>query len=59
MHIRELARESGLSYPTLWNLYHEKTTMVSLNTIDQICKALEVQVGDLFEYVEEEPKKKR
>jgi putative transcriptional regulator len=57
MHIRDLERRSGVSYHTLWALYHEKSTMVSLNTIDQICRALSIQVGDLFEYVEVEEKK--
>lgn len=60
MHILELAKVSGVSYPTLWSLYHEKTTRIDFNTINAICKALVVQVGDLFEYVEmgEKPKKK-
>ncbi|MGE5443319.1 MAG: helix-turn-helix domain-containing protein, partial [Ignavibacteriales bacterium] len=39
------------------NLYHEKTARIDFNTIDAICKALSVQVGDLFEYVETEEKK--
>jgi putative transcriptional regulator len=57
IHIRELAHNTGISYPTLWNLYHEKTTRIDFNTIDAICKALTLQVGELFEYVEIEQKK--
>jgi DNA-binding Xre family transcriptional regulator len=31
--------------------------MINFNTIDQICRVLGVQVGNLFEYVETEEKK--
>jgi putative transcriptional regulator len=58
MHITELKRQSGVSYTTLSSLYHEKTSLISFNTIDAICRALGVQVGDLFEYVEESIPKK-
>jgi putative transcriptional regulator len=58
MHILELKRQTGLSYTTLSSLYHEKTSRIDFNTIDAICRALGVQVGDLFEYVEETLPKK-
>lgn len=57
MHILELQRQTKVSYTTLSNLYHEKTARIDFNTIDAICKALSVQVGHLFEYVETEEKK--
>ncbi len=53
MPILELKRRTDLSYVTLQNLYHEKTTGVAFDTIDKICKSLECDTGDLFEYVEE------
>lgn len=55
-HMRELARETGLSYYTVWALYHEKISRIEFKTIEAICKALGVQVGDLFEYIPEEKK---
>jgi putative transcriptional regulator len=60
MHIRELGRQARVSYMTLWNLYHEKTTRIDFNTIEQLCRTLSVQVGELLEYVTggEKPKKK-
>ncbi len=58
IHLRELARQTGLSYYTLWMLYHEKTKGIYFNVIAKICHALNIQVGDLFEYVEEEKKAK-
>ncbi len=61
MHLLELQRQTGIAYSTLHRLYHEKSIMISLSIIDQICKALGIQIGDLFEYVptEEKPKKTR
>ncbi len=53
MSVLELKRRTELSYVTLQNLYHEKTTGVTFDIIDKICKSLECNTGDLFEYVEE------
>jgi DNA-binding Xre family transcriptional regulator len=53
MPILELKRRTDLSYVTLQNLYHEKTSGVTFYTIDRICKSLECNTGDLLEYVEE------
>ncbi len=53
MPILELKRRTDLSYVTLHNLYHEKTTGVTFYTIDKICESLECDIDDLFEYVEE------
>ncbi len=53
MPILELKRRTALSYVTLQNLYHEKTTGVAFDTIDKICKGLECNTDDLFEYIEE------
>lgn len=57
IHILELKRQTDVSYTTLSNLYHEKTSRIDFNTIDQICRVLGVQVGDLFVYIETEEKK--
>ncbi len=59
MHILELQRQTEVSYTTLSNLYHEKTSRIDFNTIDQICRVLEVQVGDLLEYVPDQQKPKK
>ena len=56
---RELARQSRLSTFTINRIYNEEFTGLELLTIAALCKALGVQVGDLFEYVEEIPKQKK
>ena len=53
MSVLELRRETNLSYVTLTKLYHEKTTGVTFNTIDRICKSLECGMAERFEYIEE------
>ena len=50
MHITDLQRKTGLSYKTLHDLYHERTSRIDFNTIDLICRALDVEPGDLLKY---------
>jgi len=52
MYVLALKRQTNLSYVTLAKLYHEKTSGVTFDTIDRICKSLECNTGDLLEYVE-------
>ncbi|MGE5446336.1 MAG: helix-turn-helix domain-containing protein [Ignavibacteriales bacterium] len=54
-----LAKKAGLTYQALKPLYDETWKGIMRETIDALCKALGVQVGDLFEYVEREEKPKR
>ena len=51
MHISDLQKMTGITYATLWNLYHEKTSSVSFKVTDKICGALGITPGELFEYV--------
>ena len=53
MSVLALKRQTSLSYVTLANLYHEKTSGVTFKTIDRICGSLECSTGELFEYAEE------
>ena len=53
MSVLALKRQTDLSYVTLANLYHEKTSGVTFETIDRICRSLECNMGELFEYIEE------
>jgi len=53
MKLSELARLSGVSYQTLWKLYHDKTERADYATLDAICRTLDVGVGDILEYQRE------
>lgn len=50
MSIAELQRQTGLSYVTLHNLYSDKSTRIDFETLNKICRALNVQPGDILEY---------
>ena len=53
MSIAELQRQTGLSYVTLHGLYSDKTERIDFKTLDRICGALDVGVGDVLEYQRE------
>lgn len=50
MKVSELAKLSGVSYQTLWRLYHDKTERADFATLNAICAALGVEVGDVLKY---------
>ena len=53
MSIAELQRQTGLSYVTLHSLYSDKSTRIDFETLNKICRALNVQPGDILEYAPE------
>ena len=55
LKIQDVAARSGLAYTTVFALYHDKARRIDLATLDALCRTLRVQVGDLFEYVPDEP----
>jgi putative transcriptional regulator len=54
LSMQDVARQSGLSYGTVFALYHGKAQRIDLTTLDKLCRALDAQVGELFEYVPDE-----
>jgi putative transcriptional regulator len=48
----ELARISGLSTYTINKYYHENWKGIDEATLVKFCRALKMQVGELFEYVD-------
>ncbi|ACX51191.1 transcriptional regulator, XRE family [Ammonifex degensii KC4] len=57
--IRELERRSGVSLNTLLSLYHERAKGVTFDVLDRICKALDIQPGDLLVRVPDEGGEKK
>lgn len=51
----ELAQKVGISAANLSILKTGKAKAVRLTTLDAICKALECQPGDIFEYKPDDP----
>ncbi len=54
MGLTELANEVDITMANLSILKNNKAKAVRFSTLENICKALGCQPGDLLEYVEEE-----
>ena len=50
----ELARVAGVTRQTIFELYHDKTRVLKLDTLNKICWALECTIDDIFEYIPDE-----
>ena len=51
MKIADVARETGLHRNTVTLLYNETATRVDMESIDNLCKLFQCNVGDLFEFI--------
>ncbi|ROQ44164.1 putative transcriptional regulator [Marinobacter sp. 3-2] len=54
LKIVDVARETGVNRGTITRLYHETASRVELETIDALCRYLGCEVGDLFEFMDEQ-----
>ncbi|AGP47596.1 MULTISPECIES: helix-turn-helix domain-containing protein [unclassified Psychrobacter] len=55
MKVADLIRMTGISKSTVHKIYNEQTSRIDFDTMDKICEALDIEVGDLFTYVPNEP----
>ena len=51
IRMSELQKMTGLSHTTVINIYYDRSKNISFETIDKLCKALECNIQDLFEYI--------
>ena len=54
MSVQALCDKTGMSYNTALMLYRSASLRWDFKTIDNMCKALDCQPGDLIEYLPEE-----
>ena len=54
MGLTELAKEVDITMANLSILKNNKETAIRFSTLENICKALQCQPGDILEFVEEE-----
>ena len=54
MSLNDLADKVGMSNVSLSNLKTGKMKGIRFETMEAICKVLDCQPGDLFEYIKEE-----
>jgi len=53
MKMSDLAKESGVSKTTILSLYHEKAKGVTFEVLEKVGTALDCEVSDLLEFIEE------
>jgi putative transcriptional regulator len=56
--LAEVAEETGISRPALYAWSNNTVTRFDVPVMNALCKYFEVSPGDLFEYIEDQPKKK-
>jgi len=44
-----LARNTGISYTTLWRLTKDRALGINFSTLEKLCAALECSLGDVIE----------
>ena len=47
LKVAEVARETGINRNTIHRLYNETATRIELDVIEQLCRHLDINVGDL------------
>ena len=51
MTIAETAKLAGLSYNTVYSLYHDETSGIDFSTLNKLCYVLDCTTNDLFKYI--------
>ena len=49
--VRQISEETGIRYNTILNFFRGQGRRVDLDTLDAICRVLQVQPGELFSWV--------
>lgn len=57
LKVADAVRATGVSKTTLHEIYNDQSSRIDFDTIDKLCEYLEVEAGDIFEYVEEDKEK--
>ena len=55
--LQDLAETVGITNANMSNIKNGKINAIRFTTLDAICKVLDVQPGDILEYVEDEEAK--
>jgi len=54
LKISDLVRETDINRGSITRLYHEKASRVDLDLVDTLCRYFECEIGDLFEFINED-----
>lgn len=50
LRVADLVKETGINKSTLYKLYNDESVRIDFETINRICLALDVGVGELLIY---------
>ena len=53
LNIQDFADLTGIHRNTIARLYNETNSRIGYSTLERLCRSLNVQVGDLLEFIEE------
>ena len=53
MTVAETAKLAGVSYNTIYALYHDKTAGIEFETLNKLCFVFDCTPNDLFKYIED------
>ncbi len=48
----KIAKETGLAATTVFRVFNNQTTQVSLTTIEKLCEMFDCEPGDIFRRIE-------
>lgn len=54
LKVADAVRATGVSKTTLHKIYNDQSSRIDFETIDKLCEYLEVEVGDIFEYIKQQ-----
>lgn len=49
--IRELSRQTGVTYTTVRAVYHSERRSIKLDVLDTICQTLNLQPGEIYHFL--------
>ena len=53
LKIADISRDTGINRGTITRMYHEEATRVDLDVIESLCSYLKIDIGDLYQIMDE------
>ncbi|WLP95926.1 helix-turn-helix transcriptional regulator [Psychrobacter sp. M13] len=54
LKIADVSRDTGINRGTITRMYNEEATRVDLDVIESVCNYLRIDIGDLYEIINED-----
>lgn len=53
LKIADVSRDTGINRGTITRMYNEEATRVDLDVIESVCRYLRIDIGDLYQIIDE------